>query len=141
MQSKEEKGLIIARLFTDEDIFQSLKEICREHKVENAIVISAIGQVKKFTLGYFNGKEYLYHDYEKTHELVSISGMVSWSVEEADYKFHLHAAVGTEEKQVLGGHFTRGTAQSANEIVLLKTGLKVQRRKEGKAGMAGLYLE
>ncbi len=31
MQSSEENGLVIARLFTDEDVFQSLKEICLKH--------------------------------------------------------------------------------------------------------------
>ena len=74
MQSKEERGLIIVRLFTDEDIFHSLREICRKYQVETAVFVSAIGQVKKFTLGYFNGKEYLLQDYEKTHELISIAG-------------------------------------------------------------------
>ena len=67
MQSSEEHGLIIVRLFTDEVLFQSLKEVCRKHKVSTAIILSAIGQIKHFTLGYFNGKDYLLQDYTKTH--------------------------------------------------------------------------
>ncbi len=106
MQSKEGHGLIIIKLVSDEDIFQSLSEICRKHKVITAIVISAIGQVKQFTLGYFNGKEYLLQHYKKTHELLSVSGMISWSPEEDEYKFHLHALVGNEEQQAFGGHLS-----------------------------------
>ena len=59
MQSKEQSNVIIARLFADEDIFQSLNEICRKHEVKTAVILSAIGQIKKFNMGYFDGKNYL----------------------------------------------------------------------------------
>jgi predicted DNA-binding protein with PD1-like motif len=141
VQSKEENGIIIARLFTDEDLFQSLKEICQKYKVETCVVLSDIGQIKNFTLGYFNGKNYEMSDYSQVHELLSISGMVSWSEEDKDYKFHLHAEVGNAAKQAFGGHLWKGSVQSANEVVLLKTGLKVQRKKDADIGLVGLYLE
>jgi predicted DNA-binding protein with PD1-like motif len=140
MQSNEEHGIIVARLFGDEDVFQSLKEICLKHEVETAIILSAIGQIKQFTLGFFNGKEYLSQDFVNTHELLSIQGMISRSREQNDYQFHLHAVVGNEEKQTFGGHLFKGKVQVTNEIVILKTHIKVKRRKE-ETGLLGLYLE
>jgi uncharacterized protein len=141
MQSKEENGIIIARLFSDEDLFQSLREICQKYKVETGIILSDIGQIKNFTLGYFNGKNYLMTDYTQVHELLSISGMISWSEEDKEYKFHLHAEVGNEAKQAFGGHLWKAIVQSANEVVILKTSLKVKRKKDADVGLVGLYLE
>jgi predicted DNA-binding protein with PD1-like motif len=141
MQSKEENGIIIARLFSDEDLFESLRTICQKYKVETCVVLSDIGQIKQFTLGYFNGKNYEMSDYSQVHELLSISGMISWSEEEKDYKFHLHAEVGNAAKQAFGGHLWKGIVQSANEVVLLKASLKVKRKQDPGIGLVGLYLE
>jgi len=140
MQSIEENNLIIARLFTDEDLIQSLKAVCQKHAVETAIVISIIGQIKQFTLGYFDGQKYLYDDFSEVYELLSVSGMISWSPEDNEYKLHLHVIVGNREKQTLGGHLTRGLVQATNEIILLKTPIKVKRKLES-TGLMGLYLE
>jgi predicted DNA-binding protein with PD1-like motif len=141
MQSKEEHDLIIIRLFPGDDLFQSLKEICRKHEVETAIFLSAVGQLKQFTLGYFDGKEYLYQDFAAVHELLSISGMISLAREENDYKFHLHATVANTEKQASGGHLFRGIIEGTGEIVLQKSPIKVQRKKDEATGLTGLYLE
>jgi uncharacterized protein len=141
MQSMEEQGLIIARLFSGEDLFQSLREVCRKHEVENAIIISAIGQIKQFTLGYLNGKTYSWQEFVPSHELVSISGIISWSREEQDYQFHLHAAVADEKHHAFGGHLAKGIVQTSNEIVILKTHLKVKRRLDEQTGLPGLFLD
>lgn len=141
MQSVEEHGLIIIRLFPGEDLFQSLQAICRKHKVSTAIVVSAIGQIKQFALGYFDGQKYLMQDYIETHELLSISGMISRSEDENEYKYHLHAVVGNERQQVFGAHLFKGIVEVANEIVLLKTDIPVKRKKDEKTGLQSLYLE
>ena len=141
MQSIEEHGLIIARLFTGEDLIQSLKEVCRKHEVETAIILSAIGQLKQFTLGYLNGTIYIWQDYLPTYELISLSGMISWSREEKDYQFHLHATVANEKQQAFGGHLAKGIVQNSNEIVILKTHMKVKRRTDEQTGLQGLFLE
>ncbi len=140
MQSIEEHNLIVARLFTDEDLVESLREICRKHEVTAAIIISVIGQLKQFTLGYFDGRKYLYDDFPEVHELLSVAGMVSRSREDDEYQFHLHAVVGNKEKQTFGGHLTKGLVQHTSEIALLKTHIKVKRKME-ETGLLGLYLE
>lgn len=140
MQSKEKNNVILVRLFSDEDIYQCLKEVCRRHDVETAVVLSAIGQMKHFTLGYFKEKgNYTPQDLEQPHELLSIDGIISR--EQDDYSFHLHAVLGNEEKQAVGGHLLKGMAHLTNEIVLLKTSIKVSRRVDKNSGLSGLFLE
>ena len=141
MQSIEDKGIIIVRLFTDEETIPALKEICRQKKVQTAVVVSAIGQIKNFRLGYFNGSRYLYRDCSAVYELISLSGIISKSQQGDTYEVHLHAAVGSSDHQVLGGHLTQAAVQATNEIVLLKSDLTVQRKFDQSTGLTGLFLE
>jgi predicted DNA-binding protein with PD1-like motif len=138
MQSAQKNNLIIARLFPGEDLFQLLGEIGKKYDITTAVVISAIGQIKQFRLGYFNGEKYDYRDYGKTHELLSISGLISKDESPNGYKFHMHAVVGDEEQNAFGGHLFKGTVEGTNEIVLLKTGIKTQRKKDENTGLQGL---
>ena len=139
MQSKEENNLIFIRLFPGEDIYGALKEICRQHRVETAVVLSGIGQLKQFELGYFKKKgDYTPREFEKAHELLSLSGNIS--SQEGEYNFHLHAVLGNEEKGVVGGHLIKGTVETTNEIVLLKAKLKVKRKLEETTGLQGMFL-
>lgn len=140
MQSKEKDGLIFIRLFPGEDIYQALKEACRKHRVETAVVLSGVGQLKQFKLGYFKEKgDYTPEEFEKPHELLSLTGSIS--NQEGDYNFHLHVVLGNEEKKVVGGHLIRGEVEVTNEIVLLKTDLKVKRKLEESTGLQGMFLE
>ena len=141
MQSKEKQGLIIIRLFDGEDLFQLLKEASNKHRIETAVILSSIGQLRQFTLGYFNGKEYINQDFPEAHELLSISGIISSREDQNDRKLHLHAVLGNEQKQVIGGHLFKGIIESTGEVVLLKTTIKVKRRKDENTGLQALYLE
>jgi len=140
MQSKEEGSLIFVRLFPNEDIYRALEEVCQKHKVGTAVVLSGVGQLKQFELGYFKEKgDYCPQGFEKPHELLSLTGSIS--NQEGKYNFHLHAALGNKEKNVVGGHLMKGIVEVTNEIVLLKTSLKFKRRLEESTGLQGMYLE
>jgi len=140
MQSKQENGLILVRLFPGEDIYRELKKVCQKYNVETAVVLSGLGQLKNFELGYFKEKgNYTPREFEKAHELLSLTGNIS--LQEGDYNFHLHAVLGNEEKEVVGGHLIKGEVEVTNEIVLLETGLKVKRKLEESTGLQGLFLE
>jgi len=141
MQSSEENGLIISRFFSDEDIFESLDKLCRKHNVKTAVIISGVGQLKQFTLGYFNGTGYEYHEFPHVHELLSLSGIISWEQEDKGYKYHLHVILGNENVQAIGGHLVKGTVESTNEIVLVKSAIMTHRKRDEKTGLQGLYLE
>ena len=140
MQSAEKSGLIIARLFPGENIFDSLQDICRKHNVQTAVVVSAVGQIKDFTLGYFDGKQYHNKEFTQTFELLSLSGMISRGDDGKKYDVHLHAVVGNEDISASGGHLFWGMAEGTNEIALLKTPIPVKRKKDEGTGLMGLYI-
>ncbi|MHC4271283.1 MAG: PPC domain-containing DNA-binding protein [Planctomycetota bacterium] len=140
MQTKEKENLIIIRLFPDQDLFKDLKEACKKHRVETAVVISGLGQLKKFELGYFKEKgNYVPQLFKEPHELLSLTGNISKQNDE--YNFHLHAVLGNVNKQVVGGHLFKGVVEVTNEIVLLKTDIIIKRKVEEKTGLQGMFLE
>ncbi len=140
MHSKQEKDLIFIRLFPVENIHEKLEEVCRKYQVNTAVVISGIGQLKDFKLGYFKQKGNYTPQYFKTpHELLSLEGNIAKQDEE--YIFHLHAVLGNKDKEVVGGHLIEGLVEITNEIVLLKTDVKVYRKIEDITGLKGMFLE
>ena len=140
MQSKEEASLIFIRLFPDEDIYRELEQVCRKHDVVTAVILSGVGQLKQFELGYFKQKgDYTPEEFKKPYELLSLTGSIS--NQEGKYNFHLHAVLGNKEKNVVGGHLIKGIVEVTSEIVLLKTSLKLKRKLEESTGLQGMYLE
>jgi hypothetical protein len=140
MQSKENNNLVFLRLFPDEDIYEELKKACESHEVETAVILSGLGQLKDFQLGYFKEKgNYLPQDFKFPCELLSLTGNIS--KQESGYEFHLHAVLSDDNKNAVGGHLIKGKVAITNEIVLLKTDLKVRREVEEETGLKGLFLE
>ena len=140
MQSKQEKDLIFIRLLPDENIYEKLEEACMKYQVDTAVVISGIGQLKDFELGYFKEKgNYTPQHFKTPHELLSLEGNIC--EQNGEYKFHLHAVLGNDKKEVVGGHLIEGTVEVTNEIILLKTELKFERKTEDNTGLEGMFLE
>ena len=140
MQSKQEKDVIFIRLFPGEDIFEKLREVCGEYRINTAVVLSGIGQLKDFKLGYFKEKgNYTPQRFETPHELLSLEGNIC--EENGNYTFHLHAVLGNESKGVVGGHLIEGLVEVTNEIVLLKVNVRIHRKLEDATGLEGMFLE
>jgi len=140
MQSKEKDKLLFVRLFPNEDVHWELKKICKKHKVETAVVLSGLGQLKQFQLGYYKAKgNYTPQEFQKPHELLSLTGNISNQA--GEYNLHLHAVLGDEGKNVIGGHLISAKVAVTNEIVLLKTDLQIKRILEESTGLEGMFLE
>ena len=140
MQSKEKDNMIFMRLFPDEDIQEKLKEACRLHNIKTAVVLSGLGQLKKIQLGYFKGKnDYTPKNFDMPHELLSLTGNIC--KQDGDYILHLHAVLGDEKKNTVGGHLIEGKVEITNEIVLLKTDIDIKRKFEEKTGLKGMFIE
>jgi predicted DNA-binding protein with PD1-like motif len=140
MQSREKDKLVFIRLFPDEDLHEKLKEACKVHKVNSAVVFSGLGQLKNIRLGYFKEKnDYVPEFFNKPHELLSLTGNICKKNNE--YILHLHAVLGDESKNTFGGHLLEGKVEVTNEIVLLKTDMKLKRKFEEKTGLQGLFFE
>ena len=124
MQSKEEGNIIFIRLFSDEDMQEKLKEACRSHNVNTAVVLSGLGQLKKIQLGYFKEKNnYNPENFDAPHELLSLTGNIC--KQDGVYNLHLHVILGNEKKNTVGGHLIEGKVEITNEIVLLKTDVQL----------------
>lgn len=140
MQSKVDNNLIFIRLFEDEDINEELKEVCKKYEIKTAIVISAIGQIKRAVLGYFKEKgNYAEEVFEKPLEILSLNGNIV--KEKNDYILHLHAVLGDERKNTFGGHFISGKVGILAEIVLVKTDINAYREYDNKTGLKLLFFK
>ncbi len=140
MQSLEKDGLIFIRMFPGEDFYKSLEEACRKHSIKAAVVLSSLGQLKHFKLGYFVKKgDYAPQSFPEPYELVSVNGVIH--EQNGEYEFHLHAAFGGKEKQTVSGHLIEGTVEITNETVLLKSGAVLNREEEKETGLRGLFLK
>jgi len=139
MQSKEKGNIIIIRLFTDEDLQEKLKEICKLYNVKTAVVLSGIGQLKKIKLGYFKEKNYYSpENFDTPHELLSLNGNIC--EQDGDYILHLHVVLGNEKKNTVGGHLIEGKVEITNEIVLLKTDINIKRNINEKTGLKEMFV-
>lgn len=140
MQSKEQDNLIFVRMFPGEKVIEGLKEVCQKYQVKTVVVLSGLGQLAEFELGFFKEKgDYLPEKIVEPHELLSLTGNIS--LQNAGYDFHLHAVLGNAKKQVVGGHFISGVVSVTGEIILLKTSIDLIRKTEPETGLKGLFLE
>jgi len=133
MQYAEDDDLIIAKLDDGEDLFKSIQAIVDGCEIDQALVLSGIGMLKDFTVGYFNGQEYEWKHYHDAHELVAMHGSIAGGV------IHLHCAVVSHDHHVKGGHLKLAKVCVLNELVLrkMKT-VKLGREKNQKSGLAEL---
>ena len=140
MQSKEKNNIIFIHLFPGEEINNKIIDVCKNHNVKSAVVISGIGQLKKAKLGYFKNRgNYAPETFNEPLELLSISGNICR--QEGKYLLHLHSSLGDEKKNVIGGHLIEGIINITAEIVLLKSNIVISRKHDEITGLMSLNLE
>jgi len=140
MQTKKEGELLFIRLFTGENVLESLQKALEENKVQTAVIVTALGALKEAELGYFKGKgEYDKKKFSGSHELLALTG--SFTKQDGEYLFHIHATIGDKNHNVYGGHLFSATVNVTNEIVLLCTNLSYKRKLEEETGLKGMSLE
>jgi len=140
MQSKEKDDIVFIRLYKEENVNKKIKEVCKKHNIETAVVLSGIGQLKKIKLGYFKDKRnYTPKELNYPLELLSLSGNIC--KDKREYILHLHAVLGDEEKKAVGGHFIDGQISVTGEIILLKTKIDAKRKIDKETGLKNLFLE
>jgi predicted DNA-binding protein with PD1-like motif len=127
MKSGEDKSLIVAKFEDGEDLFESFKTIIREHKIESGIVLTGIGMLRNFVLGYYDGETYRNKEFKEPHELVSLQGSITTKNETV---IHLHASLADEQNNVIGGHVFQAEVNMLNEIVVRKLNDLALGRKE-----------
>jgi len=139
MESKRQHPYTFVHLQPDESVISSLKTICKNHSIQNAVIISGIGQLKNISLGYFKEKgNYSPQIFSQPHELLNLTGTLIAQNDEIIP--HLHVVIGDENKQTFGGHLLDATVEITNEIVLLDIPLNVSRTLSDNTGLMELTL-
>ncbi len=134
MLSKEKNNIVFIRLNTDEDFFKSLTKICKKHNIINAVILSGVGQLKNFYLGYYKKNSgYLTQKFINPHELLDLSGNIIQ--DQNIFEFHIHAILSNEKMKSIGGHLINGKVEITNEIILLKTFIQASRNLEKSTGL------
>ena len=137
MEYRENGDIIFIRLHQDEDLFESLQDVCRACDLRAGIVISGIGMLKQAELSYFvESGRYSPVLYPEPLELVSLSGNII--IKEDDCHIHLHAALARDDKETLAGHLSNGKVNVTNEIVILKTTIPADRELDATTGLMAL---
>jgi len=136
--SSKKDNLIIARFFPNENVIEKLAEVCKKHQVKTGVLISGIGQLANFELGFFKEKgNYLPQKFETPHEMLCLSGFISLN-KVGEYDFHLHGTLSGPDKSVVGGHFINGVVSITLEVTILKSEIKIKREVEEETGLKGL---
>jgi len=140
MEYRESGGLIMARLHQDEDLLDSLREVCKACSVTTGVFLSGIGMLKQAELSFFIKQgRYATVLFPEPLELVSLSGNVL--LQDGEHAFHLHAVLARENKEALAGHLSRGKVNVTNEIVILKTDIPAGRQLDESTGLMALTFE
>lgn len=129
-----EERVVFFRFEDGEDFIHTLVQTLKENNLDSLVVISGIGMLKDFEIGWYNLSK---RQYEKEmisvpHELIHISGNVSLK---SDFPFpHLHVALAGPSRSAVGGHLLGGTVCNTTELFAVRTGdLKLFRDASGAA--------
>ena len=126
MKSVEKDNFILIVLKSDEDFFSSIKDVSIKYDIQNGILLSAIGQIKNFKLGFYQKGKYLTKSYEKPHEIINLTGNIIKNLEN-NFEFHIHAVLSDENMNTIGGHFIGGIVELISEVFISKTNFEISR--------------
>lgn len=116
MEYRSEGNTVVAKLDHGADPFGDIKEILSKMGKDGAVVISGIGMIQDFKLGYYDSEEgkYSWEVFHEPMELVSLGGSVS-----DDGTVHLHASVSGDDHVLFGGHLEGGRVFNVLELVMM----------------------
>ena len=118
MQVGVEGDILVVRLEQDEDVLGSLEKVAAERGITSGHLLSGIGMLHDFEIGYFNGKDYLKRHVTEPHELTSMQGSIA--SKEGKPNFHIHVTLAGSDHNIVGGHLFKGKVNIINEIVIRK---------------------
>jgi hypothetical protein len=130
-----ENNNIFAKIEKEEDVFANIEKLATIYNIKGGIIVSGIGMLKNFEIGYFNGSEYIKEKYEKCYEVLSFHG----SIADVDPRLHIHAALAGQDHRMVGGHLFAGVVDPLLEVYIVKTEkIKFKREYNDKSGLKEL---
>jgi len=139
MEHGAESNIIVTRLYDGEELVPSLERLSAEYDIESGIVLTGIGMLREFIIGYYNGEEYKKTEFTQPHELVTLQG--SFAKMGDEMIVHLHGTLGNSEHNTVSGHIFAGKIHGLAEVSMLKFGnLKLYRELNETSGLKELHI-
>ncbi len=128
-----EKPFILA-LKLGENLFEAILRCANAMNLQSA-TISGLGALDDVTVAYYNlqTKQYQTKLFKGMYELISLNGNIAFV--EGKRFIHIHAALGTEEYQVVGGHIMDATVGPSAEISIIPLSGTMHREYDERTGL------
>ena len=143
MQTGIETNIIICKLINNEDLFVSLDYLINKYNIKSGLILTGIGMLKEFELGYFEPGGYKTKFFQEPHELINLSGSIAINKKDPNEIIpHVHCSVADWKNQLWGGHLLKAKVNVVNEITILKLEeLQLNRIKNDSTGLMELNIE
>ena len=144
MQVVEDGGTVVIRLHEGEDLFPTLRAALEEVGLEHGVILTGVGMLKDFELGWFDHSTMGYNkrEFSTPHELVAMSGTVAVAEGmEPSVMPHVHVAMAGPDLALVGGHLWKATVTVLNEISIRRVDAAMVRRHNPATGLMELDLE
>ena len=134
MDFKRDGNRLLVRLHTGEEIMQTVQQFAQEQRIKNAAVVG-IGAAENLDLGYWDRErsEYARRQFVDPHELLSLSGNLSWR--DGSPFLHAHVVLANRDFSLVGGHLFAATITATAELQIWPGELELLREMDEKVGM------
>ncbi|RDI40066.1 PPC domain-containing DNA-binding protein [Aquicella lusitana] len=128
-----EKPFILA-LKQGENLFEAILR-CADAAHLKSASISGLGGLDNISVAYYNLRTQQYQTklFEGMHELIALNGNIT--LLEGKRFLHIHAALGTHEYNVIGGHIMDATVNPSGEITILPLSAPIAREYDSITGL------
>ena len=128
-----EKPFILA-LKIGENLFESILRCADAANIKSA-TISGLGALDDVTVAYYHLKlkQYQTKLFHGMYELVSLNGNITFV--EGKRFIHIHAALGTENYDIIGGHIMDATVGPSAEISIVPLNNTIERAYDDTTGL------
>lgn len=117
-----------------ENLFAAILRCANAANLKSA-TLSGLGALDDVTVAYYNlqTKQYQTKLFKGMYELISLNGNITW----VDGKrfIHIHAALGMEDYQVVGGHIMDATVGPSAEISIVPLSAPIKREYDEETGL------
>ena len=132
--------VIVAKIEPEEDLIDCLEQIVIDYEIKSGL-ITCIGALKEFTIGYFDleTKTYDMKTFKENVELINCIGNVSHK--EGKPLIHVHATLGRRDYSLIGGHLGQPSIISiTGEVYIYETNIKLTRGLDKKYNLSLLKI-
>lgn len=127
MRYKVFEDVIVLRLETGDDIYDSIVEVCEKQQVKLGSV-TGFGGLEYLKVGVWNNEKDNYDCLVRENinmEMLNLTGNIS--LKEGTVNVHMHVTAADNEFHVFGGHLMKGTVQNLAEILIYPSKGEVHR--------------